>query len=294
MRVAVNLKDALAMAKERLASAGTPSPHLNAEVLLQRLLGVEKVYLFAHPERKLTAGEVRRFMQWVERRAAGEPAQYITGIQEFWGLVLEVNPDVLIPRPETEHLVETVLSLNRSGSPVIIDVGTGSGCIAIALAREIPQARIYAVDPSRAALLVAARNAKAHGVSVQIQFLEGDLLSMFPLDQKRGAFDFVVSNPPYVPHQEHKRLQREVRDFEPPMALHSPQEDPLEIYRRLVEESWPRLRGGGYLLAEIGAGQKDAVGALFSEDRWSQVSFVKDLQSIPRVAVAQRAGRQNE
>lgn len=290
----MNLKDALAMAKKRLAFAGTPSPHLNAEVLLQRLLGVEKVYLFAHPERDLTAGEVQRFLQWVERRAAGEPAQYITGIQEFWGLALEVTPDVLIPRPETEHLVEAVLSLKRSGSPVIVDVGTGSGCIAIALARDIPQARIYAVDQSRAALLVAARNARAHGVSVRIQFLEGDLLSMFPLDQKREAFDFVVSNPPYVPHQEREGLQREVRDFEPAIALYLPQEDPLDIYRRLVEESWPRLRCGGYLVAEIGAGQKDGVGALFSEDQWSQVSFVKDLQSIPRVLVAQKAGQQNE
>lgn len=282
----MNLGEALVAAKEKLALHAVPSPYLNAEVLLQRLLGVEKVFLLAHPERILSAEEEERLSEWMERRVRGEPTQYITGWQEFWGLDFEVTPDVLIPRPETEHLVEAVLKLNRSESPGIVDVGTGSGCIAVALAKEIPQSRIFAIDQSRNALQVAARNAEKHGVCQRIEFRSGNLLDPLSLEEFQGAFDFIVSNPPYVPLQEHGTLQIEVKRYEPPAALHSPFADSMEIYRRLAQQSAPRLRDGGYLMAEIGMGQDQAVQGVFGSERWTAIHFINDLQSIPRVVVA--------
>lgn len=284
----MTLGDALKLAQEQLLAAGTPSPRLNAEVLLQRLLRVEKVFLFTHPERRLTAEEEKNFFDWVRRRAGGEPAQYITGHQEFWGMDFEVTPAVLIPRPETEHVVETVVKLNTAAAPRIVDVGTGSGCIAVALAREIPRAEIRAVDLSKDALQVAARNAEAHGVCGHIEFHLGDLLSPFGLDGYREYFDFIVSNPPYVPRDERQSLPREVRAFEPAAALHAGSDDPIEIYRRLRDQALPRLRPRGHLIAELGAGQDAAIGNLFAPPNWNPPHFINDLQSLPRVVAVQK------
>lgn len=283
----MTLGEALAAGKKELERRQAPSPFLNAEVLLQRLLGVEKIYLVAHAERELTVEEEKKYFAWLERRAAGEPAQYITGHQEFWGLDFLVTPDVLIPRPGTEHLVESVLVLNQKKNPVIVDVGVGSGCIAIALAKEIPHATIYAVDQSKAALQVAARNAERLGVCSQIDFRFGDLLLPFD-DEFCGAFDFVVSNPPYVPAADRPSLQVEVRAHEPAVALHSFSDDPILIYRRLIEQSFPRLHRGGFLVMEIGAGQKEKIEKCFDPKDWTGVHFVNDLQSIPRVVAARR------
>ncbi len=284
----MDLGAALTLGKQRLLDRGVPSPFLNAEVLLQHLLGVEKVYLLSHPERPLSREEETQYLDWLLRRASGEPAQYITGHQEFWGLDFLVTPDVLIPRPETEHVVETVLQLRREPQPRIVDVGTGSGCIAISLAKEIPQARIFAVDNSKQALQVAARNAESLGVCERVEFRLGDLLSPFSLDEFTSAFDFVVSNPPYVPRAERVSLQAEVKNHEPLSALHSPDKEPFEIYRRLIGQALPRLCPGGYLVMEMGAGQEDGIRSLFKSDGWGPVSTVPDLQSIPRVIFAKK------
>jgi release factor glutamine methyltransferase len=284
----MTLGEALTTAKQKLVLSSIPSPYLNAEVLLQRLLGVEKVFLLAHPEGEFPEGVEQKYFEWVERRARGEPSQYITGWQEFWGLDFIVTPKVLIPRPETEHLVETVLNLNRASGPVIVDVGTGSGCIAVALAKEIPHSRIVAVDQSEEALQVAARNAEHHGVCSRIDFKRGDLLAPLDIEEFRAGLDFVVSNPPYVPYQDRESLQVEVRQFEPASALYAEPNDPLEVYRKLIQDSVPRLRAGGYLVAEIGAGQDRAIAQLFDPEKWVDICFVNDLQSIPRVVVARR------
>ncbi|MDD5543064.1 MAG: peptide chain release factor N(5)-glutamine methyltransferase [Acidobacteriia bacterium] len=284
----MDLAEALTLGKKQLAEAGTPSPSLNAEVLMQRLLGVEKVRLISHSERGLTPEEEHTYFSWIVRRSRGEPAQYITGHQEFWGLDFEVTSEVLIPRPETEHLIETVLELNQSPQPQIVDVGTGSGCIAIALAKEIPGARLVAVDQSRAALNVAARNAERLGVCDRIEFVNGDLLAPLHLKEDRAALDFVVSNPPYVPPGDRETLAKEVRDHEPPAAIYSPESGPMTLFRRLIRESAPLLRQGGYLVMEIGAGQKPLLQEEFSVDDWQGLRFVNDLQSIPRVVAVQR------
>lgn len=282
------LGEAFSLAKKKLIAAGIPSPHLNAEVLLQRLLGVEKVFLVAHSERALSNEEEKQFFEWVDRRTQGEPAQYITGHQEFWGLDFEVTPAVLIPRPETEHVVETVLKLNQSADPKIVDVGTGSGCIAIALAKEISRSRVFAVDQSKEALQIATRNAERLGVCSRIKFVLGDMLTPFDLEQYNKAFDFVVSNPPYVPSSDRPSLQFEVRAHEPRAALHSREDDPIQIYRYLIEQSHPRLRSDGFLVVEIGSGQKERIETEFDQNRWTDIQFIHDLQSIPRVAVAKK------
>lgn len=286
----MNLGEALSRAKEILARGEVPSPSLNAEVLLQRVLQVEKVFLVAHPETELSPLQEHQFFEWVERRRRGEPAQYITGGQEFWGLQFRVTPEVLIPRPETEHVVETVLKLNASSTPLIVDVGTGSGCIAVALAHEIPRARIIAVDQSREALQVAARNAEANNVCAQIDFKVGDWLAPLDLKEFSERCDFIVSNPPYVPRQQHDSLQPEVREHEPVNALHGPQEDPLEVYQRLIREALPRLRPHGYLVLECGSGQHEGIHNLFNPLDWSDIDWIPDLQGIPRVV----AGRKKE
>jgi release factor glutamine methyltransferase len=284
----MNLGEALSQGKQILSRAGTPSPHLNAEVLMQRLLGVEKVYLLSHSETPLKLEEENLYWMWVGRRANGEPAQYITGRQEFWDLEFEVTSDVLIPRPETEHVVETVLELNRTAAPKIVDVGTGSGCIAVALAKEIPEAHVIAIDRSHEALQVAARNAERLGVCSRIEFLCGDLLLPLDLEKHGNSFDFVVSNPPYIPTAEKTNLPREVRDHEPPGALYSSENDPMAVCRRLIDQSTSRLRSGGYLVVEIGFGQKERMESELRGPSWGKVRFVNDLQSIPRVAVASR------
>jgi len=278
------LRDALEAGSHRLTEAGATSPRKNAESLLMYSLGRDRAYLYAHPERTLTGDEEFRFEAAVTRRERGEPLQYVTGHQEFWGLDLLVSPAVLIPRPETEHVVEAVLERARSiPSPRIVDVGTGSGCIALALAQELPHAEIHGVDISSAALEVARANAQRLGFAERVRFQSSDLLGAFSKDTV--GFDFVVSNPPYVSEADRESLQPEVRDFEPHAALFAGPMG-LDVVRRLIPQAQRSLKSEGWLVMEIGKGQDAAVQEYLSS--WKNLRFVPDLQGILRVVVAQR------
>jgi len=285
----VLLKDALTSAINRLTAAHVGSPRMNAELLLMFTLGCDRAYLFAHPERELTAEEQARYEETLNQRAHGIPAQYITGHQEFWGLDFIVTPAVLIPRPETEHVIETVLKLSNGGrasSPGhparIVDVGTGSGCIALSLAKELPEAEIHATDISSAALEVAHANAARHQLENRIHFHQTDLLQgLDPL-----AFDFVVSNPPYVGESEADHVQLEVRKFEPRKAVFAGPTG-LEVIERLIPQAHAALKPGGWLVIEVSGTIADRVQRLL--EGWSHVEITNDLQGIPRVASAQKS-----
>ena len=246
-------------------------------------LGCDRAYLYAHPERELSADEHRRYGEYITERASGKPAQYITGHQEFWGLDLVVSPAVLIPRPETEHVVETVLALvdpSAVGRTLkIIDVGTGSGCIAVALASELSNADIYATDLSSDALDIARANAARLGYAGRIQFQQADLLEGFSSQQ----FDLVASNPPYVSELEPEKTQREVREFEPKAAVFAGPTG-MEIYERLLPQARNCLRDRGWLVMEIGYSIEEPVRALLRG--WNEVRTINDLQGIPRVVAA--------
>jgi release factor glutamine methyltransferase len=275
-------------ATQRLAA----DPHLadsarrDAELLLLHTLGVNKAALIADPNRVLTAEQQSAYEAAVARRLRHEPIQYITGQQEFYGLVFKVTPAVLIPRPETEHLVEAVLQRLAHGSPVTIaDIGVGSGAIAIALAAHLPHAHITALDLSPAALAVAESNAIDHHLTSRIRLLHSDLLDALQSTERSQHFDAIVSNPPYVPAIDAATLHPQVRDHEPAQALFAGA-DGLDIYRRLIPQAHEALKPGGLLALEIGHGQRDALATLLSG--WHDVAFVEDLQGIPRVALARR------
>ncbi len=263
---------------------------MNAELLLRFVLGCDRAYLFAHPERPLTEGEEARYEAALAERVRGVPAQYITGHQEFWGMDLIVTPAVLIPRPETEHLIETVIELQRSGQPNsasvrrdrarIVDVGTGSGCIALALAKELPNAEIHATDVSGAALEIARANAARHQLDTRIHFHEGDLLAGL-----NPPFDLVVSNPPYVGECEADQVQLEVRKFEPRSAVFAGPEG-TEVIARLVPQAYSVLRPGGWLLLEVSGTIVDKVLLLLRE--WEHAQVTPDLQAIPRIVCARK------
>jgi release factor glutamine methyltransferase len=286
----VTLKDALTSAIDRLTGAQVGSPRMNAELLLMFTLGSDRAYLFAHPERELTTEEQGRLEDSLNQRARGVPAQYVTGHQEFWGMDLIVSSAVLIPRPETEHVIETVLQLANkndggrasSGSPIrVVDVGTGSGCIALALAKEFPHAEIHATDVSADALEVAHANAARHQFESRIHFHQTDLL--WGLDP--ASFDFVVSNPPYVGESEEDEVQLEVRKFEPRNAVFAGPTG-LEVIERLILQALTALRPSGWLVIEISGSIADRVKHLLSQ--WQQVQITNDLRGIPRVAFAQK------
>jgi release factor glutamine methyltransferase len=284
----VQLRDALTSAINRLTADRVPSPRMNAELLLMFTLGCDRAYLYAHPERELSADEHRRYEQALGQRSRGVPAQYITGHQEFWGMDFIVTPAVLIPRPETEHIVEKVLqieSAGRSARPTralrIVDVGTGSGCIALALAKELQRAEIHATDVSPEALEIAEANAARHQLEDRITFHDTDLLQGFD----PGSFDFVVSNPPYVGESEQDQVQLEVRKFEPRNAVFAGPTG-LEIIERLVPQAYATLKPGGRLVIEISATIAGGVKRLFSG--WNDVHITDDLQGIPRVGSAQK------
>ena len=255
----------------------------DAELLLLHTLGLKRTALFTNAERELGAEEQAAYDLAISRRANGEPIQYITGQQDFYGLTLTVSPAVLIPRPETELLVEAVLAQLPADREVsIVDVGTGSGAIAIALANLLPLARVLAVDLSQAALAIAQKNAAAHGVLDCVQFVASDLLESV----QEEPFDAVLSNPPYVPEADRELLERQVREFEPGMALFAGP-DGLDAYKRLVPQAWTALKPGGLLAMEIGFGQRDALAVLLHG--WEKIEFLDDLQGIPRVVLARRA-----
>ena len=256
----------------------------DAELLLLYAAGLSRSAFLARPNDEVDLAAATHFEVLLERRLEGDPIQYITGACEFYGLPFRVTSDVLIPRPETEHLVECVLELAAQfAEPRIVDVGTGSGAIAVALAHKLPNAHIAATDVSEAALDLARENAVRNGVGVRIRFLRGDLLTPVAADQ----FDIVVSNPPYVPTADRDSLAVEVRDFEPGLALFAG-EDGLDIYRRLIPAAFAVLISGGLVALEIGCGQSDAVGSLLSGVGFGEVEFRPDLQGIPRVALARR------
>lgn len=248
------------------------------------VLGCDRAYLFAHPERELSCEEQSQFDALICCRASGEPLQYLTGHQEFWKADFLVSPAVLIPRPETEHIIEAVLDLvhhfGLGPRLKLIDVGTGSGAIAVTLARELRQAEVYAVDLSAAALEVAQANARRLGAGVQ--FSQSDVLAAVERD---ASFDFVVSNPPYVGFNESDKVQEVVRHYEPPMAVFAGDEG-LDVIRRLIPQAMDALRPGGWLLMEIGYSQARAVMALLAG--WHNVHSVPDLAGIPRVIVARK------
>jgi len=271
----------------RLNSGPHPArARADAELLLLHLLGKDKAWLMAHRDQELAPAKAVLYTQLLERRLVGEPIQYITGETEFYGLPFRITHDVLIPRPETEHLVEKVIALAaRFTTSRIVDIGTGSGCIAVALAHHLPQARVTAIDLSAPALAIAEENARRNEVS--IRFLQGDLLS--PIAAER--FDIIVSNPPYVPAADRATLSVEVRDFEPELALFAgpgPNSDGLEIYRNLIPSAFDVLNPGGLVVLEIGYGQSPAIAELLSRSGFQQIDFIPDLQGIPRVACAQR------
>jgi release factor glutamine methyltransferase len=263
---------------------------MNAELLIMFTLDCDRAYLYAHPERELTPDETQRYDETLVRRATGVPAQYITGHQEFWGLDLIVSPAVLIPRPETEHVVETVLELAKAdgrGRPSphdlrIVDVGTGSGAIAIALAKELPSAEIHATDISAEALEVARANAARHELTSRIKFHRTDLLNALP----HGEFDFVVSNPPYVGVSEEDSVQLEVRKFEPRNAVFAGPTG-LEVIERLIPQAQTVLGPSGWLVFEISGTIADRVRSLLSD--WDEVAIRSDLQGIARVAIARKS-----
>jgi release factor glutamine methyltransferase len=275
---------AIRQAAERLEGSARGNTRLDAESLLMHVLRRDRAYLYSHSELELSCRVLWDYSALIDRRASGEPLQYIIGHQEFWGLDLRVTPAVLIPRPETEHAVEAALEVLRGmNSPRVIDVGTGSGCIGLALAFELPQARIEAVDISAEALGVARGNAERLGLAARVCFAHADLLGNH---LSRGSFfDMVVSNPPYVGESEADKLQIEVREHEPHCALFGGQEG-LDVYRRLIPQAKQVLKPGGWLVLEIGYSQEQGIRELLSD--WGEVRIVLDLQGIPRVAVARK------
>jgi release factor glutamine methyltransferase len=282
----VLLGDALTSAIQRLTSAQVPSPRMNAELLLMFTLGRDRAFLYGHPEHELTNEEQARYDDALAQRARGIPAQYITEHQEFWGMDFIVSPAVLIPRPETEHVVEMVLTcVGRAPSPAslrIADVGTGSGCIALALAKELPHAEIHAPDLSAAALEIARANAARLQLESRVRFYEADLLAGIEMN----SFDFVVSNPPYVGESEEDTVQLEVRKFEPRGAVFAGPTG-LEIIERLIGEAREVLKPGGWLVMEISGTIALRVRELLVA--WKNVQIAKDLQGIERIVAAQKA-----
>ncbi len=276
-----SISQALREAAEILQKAGVPEARREAGSLLAFILAKDRTFLIAHAEDPVSEEMLLRFQESVERRAAGEPLQYITSVQDFFGREFRVTPDVLIPRPETELLVEAAIKVGGS-SPFVCDVGTGSGCIAVTLLCEIDKARAVALDKSPAALEIAKLNSRDHSVADRAEFLVSDCFDA--LDPHYYQFDLIVSNPPYVSASMLSGLQREVRDHEPLIAL-SPGPDGLTIIRHLIKESPLFLKPDGHLLMEIGFDQSEAVTELVKETSWRLLEIRPDLQGIPRIVV---------
>lgn len=257
---------------------------LDAEMLLLGRLAENRAWLLAHLDESLSSNEADCYMGQLEERVSGKPIQYIQTSCEFYGFPFRLTSDVLIPRPETELLVEQSIRLIRAqDKPRVVDVGTGSGAIAVALAKHLTDARITAIDLSPTALEVAELNAGQNDVWNRIRFLQGDLLAPVAGEQ----FDFIVSNPPYVPTRDRESLSVEVRDYEPSLAFFAG-EDGLDIYRRLIPDAYQAVVPGGFIALEIGYGQADAIRMILDAAGFTQIEFTPDLQGIPRVATARR------
>lgn len=282
----MKVKEALIWAKAGL-KGHTDSAPLDAEVLLGHVAGLDRVGLYRESDRQLTADQRQAYGELISRRRQGEPVAYLTGHKEFMGLDFYVGPAVLIPRPETELMVETALALLQSAAagagarPVAVDIGTGSGAVAVSLTVLMPQLRVYAGDISPAALAVAADNAGLHRVTDRLTFYQGDLLTGLPVT---GPVDLITANLPYVPAGDIPGLQREVRLYEPHLALDGGP-DGLDLYRRLAGPAWDLLRPGGHLLLEITPGQGETMGKILS--RW-QVRVLPDLAGRERLVIGRK------
>jgi release factor glutamine methyltransferase len=323
-----SVRNALREGIAKLRDAQVPSFTLAAELLLLHTLGRDRTWLYTHPEEVVSDENAQCFFALIARRAEGEPTQHLTGKQEFWGLEFGVTSDVLIPRPETEHVIEVALDRLavrelRAGRPqkndgaglLIADIGTGSGCITVALAKELPGATIFATDISPHALAVARRNAARHGVMDCINFIESNLLDQVflvgaqhagPLlgrdaphesracppwrvtSHEPRSFDLIVSNPPYVGRREAATLTREVRDHEPEVALYGGEEG-YELYAALIAQAAQHLKSGGILVLELGHTSLPAVQPFFDAANWTNVGVTNDLAGIPRVIAAERS-----
>jgi len=314
----MDFRTALKHGIAQLRAAHVASDTLAAELLLLHATQRERTYLYSHPEAELTAEEASVYQTLLDRRSSGVPVQHLTGKQEFWGLSFEVTPDVLIPRPETEHLIEVALDRLalrelRAGRPnkndgagrLIADIGTGSGCVAVALAKELPQAQFAAADISATALEVARRNADKHSVLRRINFIQSNLFahlnslgynnvippqapsSKFRIPQEPTLFDLIVSNPPYIGRREASSLPREVREHEPELALYGGEEG-YEFYADLIAQSAAYLKPGGLLVLELGHDSLPAVQPLLDASLWTNVSVTNDLAGIPRVIAAEK------
>jgi release factor glutamine methyltransferase len=285
------ISQAISEAAHILQTAAVPDERLTASALLCHLLSLDRTQLFIKSDELLSEEQYQAFLTLVERRAAGEPLQYIIGHQEFYGLDFKVTPDVLIPRPETEFLVEQVIkfskSIHQAAEIMIADIGTGSGCIAVTLAKHIEKARVFATDISPAALAVAKENAERNGVTERIEFLAGDVFAPFAGRGLEASFDFIASNPPYVGLQDAGTLQREVRDWEPHTALFAG-EDGLLFYQRLLNDGKKFVKRGGYLVCEIGFTQLDAISRMIDANDWQLSEVTNDLQGIPRTLTIRR------
>jgi release factor glutamine methyltransferase len=276
-------------ATQVLRRAGVPEARREAASLLAHVVARDRTYIITHAEMALSSSDVRRFREYIERRAAGEPLQYITGHQEFFNLDFEVTPDVLIPRPETELLVEAALDLLGADASLtpqrICDVGTGSGCIAVTLLHERPLAQAVGLDISASALRVALRNSMRHGVRERLALVASDCFAA--MDERAARFTIIVSNPPYVAAEALAGLQREVREHEPHVAL-TPGPDGLEMIRRLLLDAPRFLDAGGHLLMEIGFDQHEAVEAMIDSQVWQLLDIHQDVQGIPRTVAMKK------
>jgi release factor glutamine methyltransferase len=287
--MSTSIAETILQGAHRLRKADVPEARREAGSLLAYVLGRDRSFILTHAEDPIEEEHYERFKECIERRAAGEPQQYITGHQEFFALDFEVTKDVLIPRPETELLIENSQRLVAGAvDPFICDVGTGSGCVVVTLLHELQKARAIAVDISASALMVAQRNAARHSVLERVEFVRSDCFeALNPRDPQQSAFDLIVSNPPYVEETAIADLQKEVRDFEPLIAL-AAGPDGLAIIRRLLVEAPRFLKTGGYFLFEIGFNQAAAVGQLLDPKIWRLIDIFKDLQSIPRTVALQK------
>jgi len=297
----IDIRSALKWGMAQLRNAAVPSHTLAAEVLLMHALGRDRAWMYSHHEEPVDDAALQKYSMLIARRAAGEPTQYLTGHQEFWGLDFEVTPAVLIPRPETEHVMEVALArLGERGLKIhmdtgrprealqVADIGTGSGCLAVALAYEMPHAQVLATDISAVALEIARKNAIRNHVAERIRFVEADL---FPSssEPRTPSFDLIVSNPPYIADSDAATVQREVRDHEPHSALFAGPTG-TEVYERLVSQAAGQLRDRGVVVLELGHDSAVRVRELFdaSYSSWTNLAITRDLAGIPRVITATR------